>query len=318
MKTTLVTTILNEEKTIKGFLKSISHQSILPDEVIIVDGGSTDKTIQKIEEFIKKNGKTVPIKVIQKKGNRSVGRNEGIKRAQGDIIAISDAGCILDKDWVKEIVKPFSDKSVDVVAGYYADASTTTFQKCMVPYVFVMPDKVHPDTFLPATRSMAIKKKVWEELGGFDPKYSHNEDYVFARKLRDSEKKIFFARDAIVYWIPRKNLKEAFIMFYRFAFGDIEATIIRLKVVILFARYLLALVFLLFWIISRNLIIIFILLFTFALYTVWAIVKNYRYVKRWQAFYLLPMLQFISDIAILSGTLVGVIKHMRLLKKSLK
>ena len=46
-------------------------------------------------------------KVIKKRGNRSVGRNEGIKRSTGDIVAITDAGCILDRNWIKNIAAPF-------------------------------------------------------------------------------------------------------------------------------------------------------------------------------------------------------------------
>ena len=49
--TTLITTVLNEEETIGDFLKSLSSQTKLPDEIIIVDGGSTDKTLSIISNF---------------------------------------------------------------------------------------------------------------------------------------------------------------------------------------------------------------------------------------------------------------------------
>ena len=51
MKTALISTILNEENTIDDFLNSILNQSILPDEVIIVDGGSSDKTLTRIRKY---------------------------------------------------------------------------------------------------------------------------------------------------------------------------------------------------------------------------------------------------------------------------
>ena len=159
MKLSVVITILNEEKTISHLLQSINDQSLLPDEVIIVDGGSIDKSIKLIKSFTKLQKKGIEVKIIQKKGNRSVGRNEGIQAAKHEVILITDAGCALDKHCIEEISKPFNNKSVSVVAGYYSAKPVTVFQKCLVPYILVMPDRVKAKNFLPATRSMAMKKK---------------------------------------------------------------------------------------------------------------------------------------------------------------
>src|SRR6185437_12673858 len=129
-------------------------------------------------------------------------RNEAIRHATGDVIVCTDAGNILDKDWVEKITEPFEvlsktephpspllkgegiNKNIDVVAGYYEAIARTVFQKCVVPYAFVMPDKVDPNNFLPATRSVAFTKKIWEKVGGFDERLSHNEDYAFAKALQ--------------------------------------------------------------------------------------------------------------------------------------
>jgi glycosyltransferase involved in cell wall biosynthesis len=242
MKVSLITTVFNEENSIELFLDSIFIQTKLPDEIIIVDGGSNDGTIKKIEKYNSLSGKHLPkIKLIVKKGNRSVGRNEAINRATNEIIAITDAGCILDKNWLNNLIKPFSKGQIDVVAGYYKGRAKSAFQKSLVPYVLVMEDKISDaKDFLPATRSMAIRKPVWEKAGRFNEKLSHNEDYAFANKLMAMNTKIVFCKDAIVNWVPRKNLKEAFIMFFRFALGDSEAKIFRDKVVYIFIRYIFA------------------------------------------------------------------------------
>ena len=166
MKISFITTIFNEELTIKKFLSSLIAQTKFPDEIIIVDGGSTDNTLLVVSQFAfpLSNKK---IKIIQKKGNRSVGRNEAIKNATGDIIVCTDAGNLLDRDWIKNITKPFLNKTIDVVAGYYKGKAKNIFQKCLIPYALVMPDKVEPDNFLPATRSIAFKKSIWKKSRRF-------------------------------------------------------------------------------------------------------------------------------------------------------
>ncbi len=296
MKTTIILTVFNEEKTIRDLIDSILAQTQLPDEIIIVDGGSGDGTVSSIKYKVS-SIKRPEFKIFVKKGNRSIGRNEAIKRSSAEIIAITDAGCILDKNWFKNVTKPFENDSTDVVAGYYKAKPKNIFQKCLVPYVFVMPDRVDPSNFLPATRSMAIRKSVWKKIGGFDEKLSNNEDYAFARKIKENGAKIVFQKSAIVFWIPRTNLKQAFVMFYRFAKGDIEAGIFRPKVALVFLRYFAAL-YLLF---TNN----YLLLTLFALgYLLWSILKNYKYVKKKEAFFLLPIIQLTADASVLCGSFV--------------
>jgi glycosyltransferase involved in cell wall biosynthesis len=307
MKISFITTVFNEEENILKLLESLKKQTKRPDEIIICDGGSTDNTLSAISNFqFLPASRQVPtsnqqIKVLFKKGNRSVGRNEAIKNATGDIIVCSDAGCILDKDWVKNIVEPFKNKNIDVVAGYYKGLSKNIFQKCLVPYVLVMPDRLNSQNFLPASRSMAFRKKVWEESGGFPEQFSDNEDYVFARILKGIGARIVFVKEATVSWMPRKNLTEAFIMFYRFAKGDSQAGIIRPKVILIFVRYLIATI-----LFAWN---TYALLLLLIVYLEWSVQKNYRYAKDIRAVGILPILQILSDIAVLSGTVRGILNY---------
>lgn len=313
MKLSLITTVFNEQETIIKFLDSIFVQTKLPDEVIIVDGGSTDNTISEISKFKFPQRKFNPnIKILFKKGNRSVGRNEAIKNAKGDIILSSDAGCILEKNWIKEILKPFENKNVDVVAGYYKGAAKNSFQKSLVPYVLVMKDKINEDDFLPATRSMAFKKFIWKKAGGFDEKLSHNEDYAFANKLREINAKIVFAKNAIVNWIPRKSLGQAFVMFFRFAFGDAQARLFREKVIYIFLRYIFTIYLILLSFIERSIYLYGFIIFCFLVFIVWSVWKNYRYVGNPKAIFYLPLLQFTSDFAVIIGTVLGFVRNLSL------
>ncbi len=312
MKTTFISTVFNEEINILSFLESIVNQSILPNELIIVDGGSTDGTLSIIKQFSIEH--KIKIIILQKKGNRSVGRNLAIENSRNNIILCSDAGCVLDKNWIKNITRPFIDKHVEVVAGYYRGKASNIFEQCEVPYVLVMPDKIAPANFLPATRSMAFRKKVWEDLGGFDEKLSHNEDYAFSKKLILYKKNITFVKSAIVEWIPPTNIFKFIKMIFRFALGDAEAGIIRVKVILIFLRYLILAILIVYLILYHSLFLFIWIMTCFIIYCIWSIYKNYRYVLGVQALIILPLLQGISDICVIAGTVLGSIS---LLKKIL-
>lgn len=301
MKISIVITVLNEQHSITGLLESIFLQTKKANEVIIVDGGSTDKTVSKIKKF-------TGVKVYIKKGNRSKARNFGIKKAKNEIIAITDGGCVLDKNWLKNITNPFINKKIGVVSGYYKINSSTIFEKCVGVYTLVMPDKINSRNFLPSSRSMAIRKNIFLKSSKFPEKSYLNEDYVFAHKLVKQKIKFHFAKNAIVYWKPRKNLKEAFVMFFNYAKGDSLAGIFRPKVVLIFARYVAGLILLFCFLITGLYVIVYTIYFILGMYIFWSIGKNFKYIKHWQALVFLPILQFTSDIAVLAGTIRGVIK----------
>jgi glycosyltransferase involved in cell wall biosynthesis len=295
-KISLIITVLNEETTIVSLLNSFVAQTVLPSEVIIVDGGSTDLTVKKIQTFVK-NFSTNKIKIVvdSKKGNRSIGRNYAISLAKNDLIVITDAGCVLAKNWLQELVKKHEESKAPVIAGYYSAQAQTDFQKAVVPYVLVMPDKINENKFLPATRSMLISKAIFNKMGGFDESLNDNEDYAFAKKLEKNKIQISFTKKAIVYWQPVESLEKFYKMIYRFAKGDIYSGIVRPKVLLIFLRYFIFLQLLffagaLFWLVML-------------IYSWWAIQKNKPYVgSGWRY---LPLLQVSSDIAVIHGSLVG-------------
>jgi len=311
MKASLIATFYNEEDTITPFLDSIMKQVRLPDEVILIDGGSTDQTVRKINEFIHKYGKKLSISLFIKKGNRSVGRNEAVNKSQNEIILSTDVGCILDKNWVKELLVKFADKNISVVAGYYKARASTIFQKALVPYVLVMPDKLIAENFLPSTRSMAFKKAIWKKIGGFNERFSHNEDYVFARELKANNIKIAFAQKALVTWLPRKTFKDAFIMFFRFAMGDTESGIVRGKVLLLFLRYMLFIYLIVLTVVFRSQALLFILILGIILYFAWSIYKNYNYSRSFASLIYFPAIQITADAAVLTGSITGILINMR-------
>src|SRR5258708_29244497 len=178
MKVSLCITTFNEEKTISKLLESIFNQTRLPDEVVIVDGGSTDETMEILSAFqasriTKKCDPSTALRMTRSKKRISIarGRNLAVKNARYPIIAMTDGGCVADKRWLEKILSPFQgSRMTQVVAGFYRMIGKSDFQKALKPFLGTMPDKFNNKTFLPSTRSIAFKKSVWKIVGGFNEK----------------------------------------------------------------------------------------------------------------------------------------------------
>ncbi len=301
-KVSVIVTVFNEEDTLLPLIKALTNQTSSATEIIIVDGGSTDSTWKLLQ-------KTKGVRYFQNPGNRSVGRNFGVSKSKYPLIAFTDAGCVPDLNWLEELLKPFADSAVSVVSGYYRGESKNIFQKCLIPYVLVMPDVANKSEFYPSTRSMALRRVVWDKSGGFDPTLYHNEDYAYAHRLKSLGYSFTFAPLAVVSWIPRKTLIQAAWMFMRFAIGDIQAKIIRPQVKRLAMRYL---VFVYLFFLSFELTILkpFIILLAIC-YLLLSIRKNYRYVKDIRAIIWLPILQITADLSVLFGSAVGLFSTLK-------
>jgi hypothetical protein len=97
-------------------------------------------------------------------------------------------------------------------------------------------------------------------------------------------------------------------MFYRFAYGDIEAGVLRPKVLMIFLRYFLAIALLFFSFITNNLTLLGILILLILLYIVWAINKNKKYMSEKTDLLYLPSIQILSDLAVMYGSVKGYLK----------
>jgi glycosyltransferase involved in cell wall biosynthesis len=111
MKSVIIPTF-NEEENIGQCLVSLSHQTLPRNgyEIIVVDGGSKDATC----EIAKKYADQVFVQTSRKVGGA---RNDGVKAAKGEIIATTDADCILPPDWIERIIEDFKDPGVVQIYG---------------------------------------------------------------------------------------------------------------------------------------------------------------------------------------------------------
>jgi glycosyltransferase involved in cell wall biosynthesis len=216
----VIVTVRNEEETIIQLLRSLQNQSLKPCEIIFVDGGSEDKTIENIRSFA---GSDPTFKIISVDGaNRSKGRNIGISAAGSDIIACTDAGVVLDRHWLENLVKPLVSGDAEFVAGVYVQSGESLWQKCIGILQYPNLDKLDSN-FLPSSRSVAFKKNVWKAVGGYPENLEKAEDTYFDLMVRERGFKVALAKEAIVFWPARDSLRDLFLQYSSYAEWDVKA-----------------------------------------------------------------------------------------------
>lgn len=265
MRVSVVITTLNEAETIGPLLESLLEQTKKPDEIIVVDAGSTDGTVEIIKKY------PITHRVCDRGTNRSKARNLGIKAAKNQIIAITDAGCTADKHWLERLTRPFKDKAVVSVAGYYRPVIKNKFQVMIAPFVAVMPDKFDPRTYLPSSRSLAFRKGT----ARYPEPLNYCEDLIFAQRLKAAGK-MAVAKSALVYWQLVETWPQFFGQIFHYAQGDVVARYwphLR-KIATVWLRYALFLIF-------PPL---------FLVYLLWR-----------------PRPQLVCDLAVMAGSLSGII-----------
>ncbi len=210
----------NEEKHIKDLLDSLAAQSRKADEIVIVDGGSTDRTVEIIEGY-KNEG--LPIKLIQALAALpGRGRNIAMTAAQYDTIAMTDAGIVLDPLWLEKLAAPFEkDPSIEVVYGVYGCRATTLFEKCFsIVYLSAGKPRGSSEVNFPFLASMAIKKDIWKTIGGFKEDLRATEDLIFLKKIEELKVPSVLAPDAVAYWRPWASLAETLVLSFKYGLCD--------------------------------------------------------------------------------------------------
>jgi glycosyltransferase involved in cell wall biosynthesis len=303
---TVIVTVRNEEASIDALLVSLLSGTRAPDEIVVGDGGSTDRTVERLRARADSDAR---VRYLLAPGNRSVGRNAAIRAARFDVIACTDAGAEAEPNWLERITAPFeADSSVDVVAGFYRAAGDTWFERAAGVVSAPRLRDVDPAKFLPSTRSVAFRRRAWEAAGGFDERLDHNEDTPFALALRKAGCRFAFAPDAIVRWKPRATLRAFYRQHWRFGYGDGESGVQSWFYGTIATKYAIAcdLLILGFWLrpawwaLAAGVVL-------FVVAQAW---RGWGRVPAWSALVAVPALKVVYDVAYLHGYVMGTAQRM--------
>ena len=179
---------LNEERYLRKFLISLSRQMDQDFELIIVDGGSTDRSRAVVDKFQEEHPQIPITKLIDERRNIGAVRNRGSVCARGDLLFHTSSDVMLDPWIISRIkrlfvedplligltarTKPVSDKIFCHIAYQGFDLLRWFFSR--------LPGSIKK--FRPGGNFFVIKKKVFDKLGGF-PEVCINEDGLLGQKM---------------------------------------------------------------------------------------------------------------------------------------
>jgi len=195
-KVSVIVPVKNGAAHIKGLLDSFMQIDYDRDmlEIIVVDGNSTDNTREIVSQY--------PVKLLlEERHGLNAARNTGIKNSSGEIVAFTDADCIIPKDWVSKIVDNFRDSQVGCVGGsvirYYDSFLSHYSDESFIPVMRIFRkrevlDSVKPPQKYPAGCNMAFKREALKKVGLFDEgiKYGFDEDELVERICRKGYKMV--------------------------------------------------------------------------------------------------------------------------------
>jgi len=223
VRSAIAVTVLNEALHIREFLASVEAQSRHPDVIVITDGGSTDGTQEMLQDFASATQLPFRWKVVP--GNRSRGRNAAIRLADVDAIAVTDVN-VLEPQWFERIVEPLERGDADVVAGWYEPIGDTPRERAMGCMTLYSIDQVDPDSFVPASRSIAFTRAAWERVGGYEERLDAAEDTYLVLAMRLAGLRFVFEPRAVVRcWTPA-SVREAFRTYRQYANSDGRARLL--------------------------------------------------------------------------------------------
>jgi len=202
-KISIIVTVRNEERTIADLFDSLLIQEP-PFEVLLIDAGSTDGTLEIVNDYAKRNPQ---VKVHHYAAQRGESRNLGIKIGKGSAMAFIDGDCVAHKDWLKELRKTL--KMGDIAAGKTINIGYKPFVDLdRVELYHKGYDLTYPSC------NLVYKKKVLDSIGLFDPEFLTAEDIDLNYRAIDKGFKLIPNDNAIVYHHARPTLvgfcKQAF------------------------------------------------------------------------------------------------------------
>jgi cellulose synthase/poly-beta-1,6-N-acetylglucosamine synthase-like glycosyltransferase len=178
----VIVPVRDGESMISACLDSILATDYPPDrrEILVVDNGSSDGTASLIQAR--------PVRYLREpKRGVSNARNRGIAESRGEILAFVDADCLVEPQWLTELVRPFEDPEVGSVAGDLQHTPPTTAAERQAARMLGNWQRFAftSDPAYPITANAAYRRDVLDRIGPFDPHMTRAQDVELGLRFQE-------------------------------------------------------------------------------------------------------------------------------------
>jgi glycosyltransferase involved in cell wall biosynthesis len=230
----LIVTVRDDRPGFAELLDAVAEMDELPDEIVVVDGGSKDGTL---DELSAREERLPPVRVFVAPGsNIAAGRNIAVREARHDWIACTDAGCRPVRGWLGALKQ--AGQAADIAAGTWVVEGDTPLDRAVACAHYPVLEELHDDDPLvrlahrlfgrdfrarhAGGRSMAFSRAAWEAAGGFPEHVYAGEDLAFSAAAIELGFDSTLAEEATVRWRPRTTWAANARMFAIYTRGDIR------------------------------------------------------------------------------------------------
>lgn len=209
IKISIVTPVYNVEKCISKTINSIIAQTYNNFELILVDDGSLDKSIEIAENLLKNSEVNYKI-ITQKNSGVSCARNRGVEESSGEYIYFLDSDDYIDKDFLKEIVEKIDQTSADIVFSGYSevDAKNNILVYNKTKWIDGSIDGIEAaerqltDDIVIGMRNTVYRASIIKDNNiKFDIRRKYGEDMVFMIKVLLNSDKVCSVDKVLAYYV---------------------------------------------------------------------------------------------------------------------
>jgi cellulose synthase/poly-beta-1,6-N-acetylglucosamine synthase-like glycosyltransferase len=221
----VIVPIYNGEEDLADLLNCLTQQTYPKEktEYFLVDNNSSDRTPDILANAVEKaNREGLRFHHLTEKQIQSsyAARNAGIKASFGEILVFTDMDCRPYPNWVEEMVKPFTNPSIGIVAGELIALKGDSFLEQYAERVEMMNQKFlleHPFCPYGQTANLAIRKSILEKVGLFRPYLTTGGDADICWRIQqETNYKLEYAPQAIIQHRHRSNFKSFRSQFRRY------------------------------------------------------------------------------------------------------
>ena len=210
-KFSIIVPVYNRPQEVEELVESLANQSDKDFELVIVEDGSTIPC----EEVCRGKASKINLKYFHKSNEgRSIARNYGLERVDGDFFIFVDSDCILPSDYIHNLKKSLLENPTDCFGG--PDSAHESFSDVQKAINFsrtsffttggIRGGKKSMEKFTPRTFNMGFSREVYEKVGGFREMFS--EDIDMSTRIKNAGFKTVLYPDVKVFHKRRVDFKK--------------------------------------------------------------------------------------------------------------